>query len=483
MGGCALWLPDRRLDKPVYRQIADRFEQAIRRGELTAGSPLPAERRLAAELGVNRTTVIQAYEELRSAGLVVRKVGSGTRVAADGAGDAPLRPADWRKYLEAGTMLPNPDAMRRIRTELRKDGGVVDFASGELAAELFPGGTVRDILAERPYEGPLGYDDPQGYGPFREALSAFLARHLRIETSASSLLVTSGSQQSLFLIVQCLLRPGDAVAVETPSYCFSLPLLQSAGLRVLPLPVGAEGIDPDDVTRLHRRFRLKMLFLNPNFQNPTGTVLPAERRARLLRIAEEAGIPIVEDDPFSLTAFDGAPPRPLKAEDAGGRILYVGSLSKIASSGLRIGWLAGPQEIVSRLADARQQMDFGMSAIPQWLAAELIEGERFDRHLVRLRALLAGRLDELRMNLDYHLPGLVSYVPPGGGLNLWVRWLGAAQPGQMRMLERALAAGVAYVPGPIFGAEEPSLRLCFAKPAAGEIERGVLRLKQVLTEG
>ncbi|WP_271750062.1 PLP-dependent aminotransferase family protein [Cohnella sp. JJ-181] len=474
-----MWQPDRGLDKPVYRQIADYFEQRIMRGELTAGSTLPAERKMAAELGVNRTTVIQAYEELRAAGLVVRKAGSGTTVAGGAA--SPLRSADWRRYLDVGTMLPNSDAMRRIRAGLRKEAGLVDFASGELSETLFPGETIRGIFAGQPYDGPLGYDDPQGYGPFREALASFLSRHLRIGASASSLLITSGSQQSLFLIMQCLLNHGDDVAVETPSYCFSLPLLQSAGLRVHPLPVGAEGIDPDDVARLHRRHRLKMLFLNPNYQNPTGTVLAADRRRRLLQIAEDAGIPIVEDDPFSLTAFDGKPPLPLKAEDPGGRILYVGSLSKIAASGLRVGWLAGPQEIVSRLADARQQMDFGMSVIPQWLAAKLIRGDVFDRQIGRLRAQLAARMDELRVSLDYHLADLVSYAPPGGGLNLWVKWLGEGDPRQLRTLERALAAGVAYVPGQVFGAEEASLRLCYAKPAAGEIEQGVLRLKKVLT--
>lgn len=476
-----MWQPDRRPGRPVYRQIAERFEQLIRRGELTAGSLLPAERKLASELGVNRSTVIQAYEELRASGLVVRAVGSGTRVTGGAA--SPLHPADWRTYLDAGTMLPNSDAMRRIRTGLRRDAGLVDFASGELSEALFPSETIRDIFAGQPYDGPLGYDDPQGYGPFREALAAFLSSRLRIETSASSLLITSGSQQSLFLIMKCLLRKGDAVAVETPSYCFSLPLLQSAGLRVLPLPVGREGIDPDDVGRLHRRYRLKMLFLNPNFQNPTGSVLTAERRARLLAITEEYGIPIVEDDPFSLTAFDGKPPLPLKAEDPSGRILYVGSLSKIAASGLRVGWLAGPQEIVSRLADARQQMDFGMSVIPQWLAAKLIEGDVFDIQIGRLRRQLSERLDELRASLDFHLPGLVSFAPPEGGLNLWVKWLGEGDPRLMRTLERALTAGVAYVPGQVFGAEEASLRLCYARPEAGQIEPGIVRLKEVLTGG
>lgn len=469
-----MWQPDRRADIPIYRQIASHMEGRIRGGEFPQGSLLPSERKLADMLRVNRTTVVQAYEELRSMGLVERAVGSGTKVVPAGAGGA-ISP-NWRKYLEAGTFLPNVPAMRRIRSELRTEGTVIDFASGELHPELFPNETIRTLLKERTFDGHLGYEDPQGFAPLRDSLARFLRRYLNIEATESSLLLTSGSQQSLFLITQCLLSPGDAVAVEVPSYGRSLSLFESAGLKVIPLRADEQdGIDPDDVAELHRRHRLKMIFTNPNFQNPTGTVLSDERKQRLLDIAAERGIPIVEDDPFSLTAFDGTVPPPLRSMDAGGQVLYVGSLSKIAASGLRIGWLAAPHSVVSKLADARQQMDFGLSAIPQWVAAELLNSPGFGRHLAELRRKLAFKLDSLRAALDCHLPGEVGYRVPEGGLNLWARWTERPANAE-RLFEQAIREGVVYVPGSVYGAGPDFFRLCFARPADDRIEEGVAKL-------
>ncbi|MCC3374567.1 PLP-dependent aminotransferase family protein [Cohnella sp. REN36] len=478
-----MWQPDRYSKKPIYLQIAEHLQRRIRQGEYPPGSLLPSERKLAALLQVNRSTVIQAYEDLRAQGLVSRAVGSGTRVSQPEPGEAAPAP-NWRPYLAGGAMQPNLAAMRRIREALRGERAPIDMASGELSDDLFPHELVRRLLRERSYVGHLGYDDPQGYLPLRESIAAFLRRYHGIDASASSLLVTSGSQQSLFLISQCLLSPGDAVAVEDPSYSHSLSMFRSAGLRVFGLPVGEEGIDPDDVAALHRQHRLRMIFLNPNFQNPTGTVLSDERRDRLLRLTAERGIPIVEDDPFSLTAFDGVPPRPLRAlKQAGGQILYVGSLSKIAASGLRIGWLLGPQSVIARLADARQQMDFGMSVLPQWVASELLDASHFDGHLARLRRKLAYKMDSMRAALDTVLPGRISYRVPNGGLNLWVQWHGAGDPDEPRLLERALREGVAYVPGAVLGSRPGCFRLSFAKPPIEQIEEGILRLRRAWTEG
>ncbi|MBB6672890.1 aminotransferase-like domain-containing protein [Cohnella nanjingensis] len=476
-----MWQPDRQSKKPIYQQIAEHLQQRIRQGEYPPGSLLPSERKLAGLLQVNRSTIIQAYEDLRAHGWVYRTVGSGTRVSNPESDEA--KAPNWRRYLENGTMRPNLAAMRRIREELRGEKAPIDMASGELSDDLFPNEHIQRLLGERPYGGHLGYDDPQGYGPLRETIARFLCQYLGIDAAGSSLLVTSGSQQSLFLITQCLLSPGDAVAVEDPSYCHSLSMFRSAGLRVFSLPVDGEGIDPDDIAALHRQHRLRMVFLNPNFQNPTGTVLSGERRARLLDVTAGLGIPIVEDDPFSLTAFDGRPPQPLRAmAHANGQMLYVGSLSKIAASGLRIGWLLGPHSVIARLADARQQMDFGMSVIPQWVASEFLGSSMFDRHISSLRQRLAYKMDTLRAALDTAIPGLASFAVPNGGLNLWVNWRGAGDPDETRMLERAIRAGMTYVPGQVFGTRPGFLRLSFAKPALDQIEEGVLRLRRAWTE-
>ena len=198
--------------------------------------------------------------------------------------------------------------IRLVREVLRERESIIDFASGELSADLFPNEAIKQLMRDIPFEAYLGYDDPSGYLPLRETLVGFLEERSRIRATEASILITSGSQQSLYLIMQCLLAPGDAVAIEDPSYYYSLSMFQSAGLRIFRLPVKEDGIDPEDIMTLYRQHRIRMIFLNPNFQNPTGTILHASKREALLKIAAELGIPIVEDDPFSLTSFDHCPP-------------------------------------------------------------------------------------------------------------------------------------------------------------------------------
>ncbi|HTG70988.1 MAG TPA: PLP-dependent aminotransferase family protein, partial [Candidatus Udaeobacter sp.] len=352
-----MWKPDRSAQTPLYQQIVEHIERDISYAVLPPGSSLPSERKLAEQLGVNRSTVIQAYEELRASGLVESTVGSGTRVSLTKWGISPTNTPNWRQYTEGGTFLPNLPLMRRIREVTQNDASIINMASGELSTDLFPNEIVHRILREQPFHEHLGYDDPQGYSPLRKSLVESLKQYNGIQTTESSVLITSGSQQSLYLITQCLLSPGDAVAIEDPSYSYSLPMFQSAGLRIFRLPVHEDGIEPDDITSLYRQHRIRMVFLNPNYQNPTGTTLSKSKRKKLLKITADLRIPVVEDDPFSLTAFDGSVPAPLKSMDTDGSVLYIGSLSKIAASGLRIGWMVAPKSVIDRLTDARQQMD------------------------------------------------------------------------------------------------------------------------------
>ncbi|GAA3409379.1 PLP-dependent aminotransferase family protein [Paenibacillus hodogayensis] len=473
-----MWKPDRSSSVALFQQIADEIERRIACGEFPPGSALPSERKLAEQAGVNRSTVMQAYAELRSAGIIESATGSGTRVSNFRLGPRENAP-NWRNYLESGTFMPNLPTMRRIRSELRKDAPLIDFASGELSPDLFPRQAVQQLLRDTPFTPELGYDDPQGYSPLRQALVGLLKDKLNVNVTESSILITSGSQQSLYLIAQCLLSPGDAIAVEDPSYCYSLPMFRSAGLRVFRLPVDPErGVDPDNIEALHREHRLRMIFVNPGFQNPTGTVLQAERQLRLLQVAAQWGIPIVEDDPFSLTAFDGTPPRPLKSLDTNGQVLYIGSLSKIAASGFRIGWLAAPGSVISRLADARQQMDFGLSVIPQWTAAEFVRSGYLHSHLERLQTALFHKMHRLASALREHLPGLVSFRLPDGGLNLWCKLDPGIDPD--KLLEEAVKRGVIYVPGTVFGSERGWIRLSYARPAAEQIEPGVRLLAEAV---
>ncbi|PUA38751.1 GntR family transcriptional regulator [Paenibacillus elgii] len=470
--------PDRHSNQPLYQQIADDIERRISYGEFPPGSLLPSERKLAEQLGVNRSTVILAYAELRALGIVESRTGSGTRVSKYKWGATPKHTPNWHRYVEGGSFLPNLPFLRRVREALQQDNTLIDFASGELGADISPVKEINTLMDENHYTAYLGYANPQGFGPLREALVTYLSQYRGIQTTESSILITSGSQQSLYLITQCLLAPGDAVAIEDPSYCYSLPIFQSAGLRLFRLPVDAKGIRPEDVRSLYKKHRIKMVFVNPNYQNPTGIALDAERRIELLDVASELGLPIVEDDPFSLTAYNGMPPQPLKSMDPIGSVLYIGSFSKIAASGLRVGWMVAPHSVVDRLADARQQMDFGLSVVPQQVAAQFLKSPYVQPHLERLRMHLLYKRDLLISALRQELPDLVSFSIPQGGLHLWCKII--PEVSDNKLFEEAIRHGVIFVPGSVYGSDSGYVRFTFARPKIDEIVPGIAKFAAAL---
>ncbi|GKU79110.1 PLP-dependent aminotransferase family protein [Paenibacillus sp. L3-i20] len=475
-----MWKPDRLSKTPIYEQISEHLQLKISQGEYPPGSMLPAERKLAEQLGVNRSTIVQAYAELRSTGMIDSRTGSGTSVSLTKWGANPKQPPDWGSYADSGSFLPNVPFLRKIREMLSVQEELIDFASGELSAELSPSQEITALMQENQFSGYLGYDNPQGYKPLREALVTYLEKYRGIRTSESSILITSGSQQSMFLITKCLLSPGDAVAIEDPSYCYSLPMFQSAGLRLFRLAVDKHGINPEDIRTLYKKHRIKMVFLNPTYHNPTGTVLDDQRRSQLLDITSELGLPIVEDDPFSLTSYDGIAPLPFKSMDRMGSTLYVGSFSKIAASGLRIGWMVAPHTIVERLTDARQQMDFGLSVIPQQVAALFLESERFEPHLERLRMNLRFRRDIMIEALQKELPGLVQFNVPDGGLHLWCKLI--PEVNDNKLFESAIKQGAIFVPGSVYGSDSGFVRFTFARPKVNEIGPGIDKFAKALRE-
>lgn len=471
------WKPNRTDKKPIYKQIADYIEQGISSGTFSPDSMLPSERALASELQVNRSTVVAAYEELQSLGIVERKKGSGTRISTDIWGISHKRIPNWGRYVEDGSFLPNLPLVQRIRTEIQKND-LINLASGELAPELFPAKQFRTILSNQPFTGHLGYDHPQGNEILRETISSHVKEYKNIDTSPSSILITSGAQQALHLIVQCLLKPGDAVAIEDPSYCFSLPLFQSAGLRTFLLPVDEHGINPDDLISLHKKHRIRMVFLNPDHQNPTGTVLSLTRRKQILELSAEFGIPIIEDDPYSLTSFDGIVNPTLKSMDQNGNVLYVSSLSKIVASGLRIGWVIGPRQVIQRLADAKQQVDFGHSIFPQWIASEFLGSKHFSTHILTLRKELKRHRDEMTASLNETLGDQTEFFVPKGGIHMWCKLNDPIN--EYHLLEESMKKGVAFVPGSIFGSNKGYVRFTFGRGETHLIREGISRFADAL---
>lgn len=312
------------------------------------------------------------------------------------------------------------------------------------------------------------------------AVSRHLADEHGMNVPHHRILITAGSQQGLLLVIQSLLRPGDAVALEQPSYAYSLPLFAAAGIRIFPLPVDDDGLVPDDVITLYRRHKIRMVFVTPTYQNPTGTVLTPARRRKLVDICLDLRIPIVEDDAHGNLTLVGSspPPQPLAAmPGAEQQVIYLGTLSKTFAPGLRVGWMAGPLSVIDRIAGIREQMDFGISGITQGIAETVLATGTWHQHVERLRSELTMRRDRMQSALNKHLRGELSFAIPQGGYHIWAKF---RQPVPDKLLmEAAIAHGVVVVPGAVYGAAPGYVRLTYASCPKRDIEEGIWRLRGV----
>ncbi|MBP0727157.1 PLP-dependent aminotransferase family protein [Bacillus sp. RG28] len=471
------WRPDRKGKKAIYKQLAEFIEDGIVDGTFPPDKPLPSERHLAKEFNLNRSTVVAAYDELESNGLIERNRGSGTTISKDIWGITKKRIPSWNRYIEAGSFLPNLPVNQKIRKKT-VEHKVINLASGELSEDLLPMKSLREITSTRSFIGSLGYDHPQGYEILRKTIAKHVKQFRKIDTDSSSILITSGAQQALYLVVQCLLKPGDSVAIEDPSYAYNLPIFKSAGIKPFLLPVDDHGVNPDDLLELHKKHRIRMIFLNPSFQNPTGAFLSMERRKAILDISSEYGIPVIEDDPYSLTSFTGEEVSTLKSMDVHGNVLYISSLSKIVASGLRIGWIIGPKPVIGRLSDAKQQIDFGHAGFTQWIANDFLETENFHLHIKKLVKQLEKRRDQIVKSLHFYLKDQVEFTIPQGGIHIWCKL--KKEVNEAQLLEESIKRGVIFAPGSTMGSKKGYVRFTFAREDEKSIDEGIKRFSEAL---
>lgn len=474
------WKPNTQEDIPIFRQITQYFERQILSGKLSPGESLPPERALAKLLDVNRSTVTAAYEELRGCGLVKSVQGSGTKVSEDLWGVSVHPTPSWHEYISGGMFRPSLPLVRRIREASLYDG-IINFARGELSPDLFPVQKLNEVIQGIHLDGPLGYANPSGLSGLRQVLIKHVKEQYGIRATPSELLITSGAQQALHLITSCLLKPGDAIALESPSYAYSLSLFTSAGLRLFPIPMDEHGLIPGSIPSLVKKHRIRMVFVNPTFQNPTGTTLPLERRRELLEICETFRLPIVEDDPYGALNFDGHVPPPSLITMAKGssQVLYLGSLSKTVAPALRMGWMIGPTNVIDRLADAKQQMDFGTSAISQQIVQVFMESGKWQENIASLRQILQRRRDTMVSALETNLKAYMTWTVPQGSYHIWGRLTKDVE--DTDLLEACIRHGVIFMPSGVYGAGRGWVRLTYARAAEEEIKEGVERLKLGLT--
>ncbi|MFY0544377.1 PLP-dependent aminotransferase family protein [Brevibacillus sp. H7] len=475
------WKPDKSSDIPVYKQVVEYIRDKISTGEWPVQSKLPAQRALAEALGVNRSTVVTAMEELKAEGLIEAVVGSGTVICNNTWSVlTAASPPDWLSYVRSGTHQPNLPTIREIN-RAEHDPNVIRLGTGELSPELIPARAMEEIFQRlKGRLSHLGYSEPKGLLPLRQAISDHL-RGIGIEASPSAILIVSGALQALQLVSVGILRQGSAVLVEKPSYLSSLHTFQSTHLRLTGIPMDAEGIRTDLIAQQTRANNAALLYTIPSYHNPTGTVMSERRREQLLHICERERLPILEDDVYGELWLDEPAPKPLKASDKNGLVLYVGSLSKTLSPGLRIGWLVGPEPVIERLADVKMQTDYGSSALSQWAAAEWLASGMYRQHLTQVRAALRHRREIALQALRKDFSDIASWQEPQGGFYIWLR---IEQPVSMRELfSLALSQGILLNPGYVYDkTANQHLRLSYAYADTRQLQQALHRLARLVRE-
>ncbi|MEH0470946.1 PLP-dependent aminotransferase family protein [Streptomyces sp. B21-097] len=360
---------------------------------------------------------------------------------------------------------------------------VISFAGGLPASEFLDVDEIRAaydrVLGESPHR-VLQYSTTEGDPNLRKAIATRLSRQ-GLPSHAENLVITTGAQQALALLTTTLLDPGDVVVVENPTYLAALQCFGYAGARVIAAPTDDQGIVIDALADIVAKEKPRLLYLVPNFQNPTGHTLPAERRHAVARLAAEHGFWIAEDDPYGELRFHGDPvPRIASYEEASDRTVLLGSLSKVLAPGMRLGWLRAPEALCRSCVLAKQALDLHSSTVDQAAAAQYLLEHDLDARLALVRAAYRERCETMLTALPQVLPSGSTWSRPEGGMFIWVRLPEGHDTAAL--LREAVEHGVAYVPGaPFFaGAADPAtLRLSFAGYEPKEISRGMERLADV----
>ena len=399
-----------------------------------------------------------------------------------------LRPDHWHLAERAERM--NPSFIREI-LKVTERPGIISFAGGLPSPETFPIEAMQASCARvltSDGRAALQYAASEGYGPLRE----WVAERMQAQgmaVRADQVLITTGSQQGLDLLAKVLIDKGSRVLVETPTYLGALQAFTPMEPVFESVPSDEDGPNIEALAHIlgaskdQRAKQPRFMYVIPNFQNPTGRVMNADKRHALMNLAVQTGLPLVEDNPYGELWFDEPPPPPLMAlnPEAG---LYLGSFSKVLAPGLRLGYIIAPDNLYSKLLQAKQAADLHTPSFNQRVVADLIQGDFLAKHVPTIRARYKAQCVSMHSALTRHMAGLdVKWNQPAGGMFLWARMPEGVDT--MALLPKAVEAGVAYVPGAAFYADKVdsrTMRLSFVTASEAQIDQGVATLARLLRE-
>lgn len=475
-------------ETPLYRQLYKQIRERVLTGQLASGTRLPASRELATQLAVSRNTVTNAYEQLAAEGYLESRVGAWTFVAAQLSMDLVARP---RALGQTGERL----APRLNRyAEMLKDAYrlayapqpavTYDFRRFAPALDAFPVTEWRRIVARQwlaPSPSDLGYGSAQGNPLLRKEVAAYVARARAVNCTPDQIVITTGSQQAFDVLARITLEPGSAVVIEEPGYVGARAIFASHGADIVPVPVDQDGIDVAALPK-GRSGRVRLVYVTPSHQFPTGVTMSLPRRLALLQWATQARALIVEDDYDSEFRYEGGTFESLQGLDTHQSVVYVGTFSKVLSPALRVGYVVLPEGLVEPFVAAKSLADRHTASFQQAALAAFMESGQFVRHLRRVTRLHRLRRDALLRALRLHFGEDVLIGEARAGLHIQVRW--RSHPATDALLERAREAGIGlfrtrslYLRTP---RADPGVLMTFASMPEPKIRAGVAALAKVL---
>jgi GntR family transcriptional regulator/MocR family aminotransferase len=477
---------DRQNNIPLYQQIKNHLRQGILSGSLAPDTRLPASRKLARDLGVNRITVETAYSELEADGLIYSRVGSGTYVLHPQT--LPVRTKEnldlplWQKNIKMDSASTNEEWDTSHISD--KHPHRISFASGSSAPHLFPADDFRKALQNvmrRDGMDAFDYGESNGYTPLRATIAHVLASQ-GLQAQPENILITAGSQQALSLTTQILLKPDDTILVESPTYGGALDLFQALNFNVVDISMDTQGMQVENLEKLLQQHHPRLIYTIPNFHNPTGTCLTSSRRRELLLLADRYNVPILEDDFVGDLRYDGRTQPSLKALDPGGRVIYASTFSKMLMPGLRVGFLLIEGPIYESLVNFKHVNDLATSSLIQRALEAYVTVGRYQAHLRKSCHIFRKRRDAMVVAIKKYLPADVQFEVPQGGLFIWLKLPNNSSSEDL--LPLACRAGVDFVPGRRFfpgGSQGVSwMRLNFVVQPPDEIGEGIKRLGQAI---
>lgn len=457
---------DRKKQKPLYIQLAEKVLVLIRKGKLAPNEKLPAIRKMASHLGVNSVTVVNAYKLLEDQGLVISKMGSGT-------------------YVNPAGILKEEDASDPVTQNVSKKNVKFDFASSSISPKFFPvkdfQGVLNEVL-ERDRGYAFGYQESLGYKPLRESIVEFIDEEYGICCSIDEIQIVSGAQQGLDILSKALLHFKDTVFVEGPTYPGAINVFKSRGTNIVEIPMEKDGVNIDIFVKKTKENPPKLFYTMPNFQNPTGISYSTKKKKKLLELSSKYNFYIIEDDHVS-DLYYKKKPVPLKAMDDNDRVFYVKGFSKLFMPGIRLAFLTLPKGFSEKIAYAKYTSDIFSSGLFQRTMDLFFKKSLWSHHMDEMRKIFKKRWTRFTESLKKNMPPEVQFQTPQGGLHFWLSMPKGFY--SVNLYNKAKKNRIWIVPGDVFFPNQrptSSFRMSFAGIDTKDIEKSTKVFSKIIRE-